>query len=109
MSEYSKPISVQIDTTTMEDTEVRIIESHLDAIARVVEGATPQGSPEPEPVPEWRRLVDEAIRYLQAEPTPPCELGDLLFVLADADGNVMWRQIGEAAAAWLRDITEATS
>ena len=45
----------------------------------------------------------------QAEPTPPCELGDLLFVLADADGNVMWRQIGEAAAAWLRDITEATS
>lgn len=99
---------------------------------------TLDADPEPEPVPEWRRMVDAQARLhqgesnplgrartclarivavceaqvgdgWQAEPTPPCELGDLLFVLADADGNVMWRQIGEAAAAWLRDITEATS
>ena len=57
MTETSGRVTLDIDTTMMEPTEVRIIESHLRAIQAVVDGAQPQGSPDP--VPEWRRLVDE--------------------------------------------------
>lgn len=48
-------IEVCIDTTLMEPTEVRIIESHLRAIQAVVDGAKPQGV---EP-PKWRSRVEE--------------------------------------------------
>lgn len=158
MSETSKPINVQIDTTMMEDAEVRIIESHLDAIARVVEGAMPQGNPEPEPVPEWRAMVDGQARLHQGESNP---LGHALLMLSDltsyahddrartclarivaiceakvgdgwqADPDLVthddevscniecliyalgfterWRVLGNRSAAWLRDLTEATS
>ena len=52
-------LRIDIDLTMMESTERRIIESHLRAIGAVVDGAKPQGDPDPAPVPEWRRLVDD--------------------------------------------------
>lgn len=161
MTEYSKPIRLEIDTTMMEDTEIRIIESHVEAICRVVSGAQPQGQPEPDPVPEWRRMVDDAKFDLAgsaflAAPLPSVlkSLANIASGVCEAEGNLIgiiavceqqvgdgwqarsenspfqrsawglmralaedtweqstpavedWEVLGNAAAAWLRDLAE---
>ena len=163
MSEYSKPIRLEIDTTMMEDTEIRIIESHIEAIRRVGSGAQPQG--QPDPVPEWRQFVDASPAWIKqahrddpralawtlenlaqvaleeevprtlarivaiceakvgdgwhAEPhrydeATPLSAWGLLFAFRSGGGEKRptrsdWEALAEHAAAWLRDITEATS